>query len=151
MKYRRHSLAARIRAAAARSYLGPVNLTKEVEVDPRISSSMPHVVVLYCVIGAATAFGFAASQWASSGRIPWVLLLLGIVHTGVALVGWVMWKCIRRGPDHYHVSDFIRSETISMVDVCMVVQERGLLWRGVRIHFRRSTRFGWSVAYVPIR
>ena len=151
MTQRKPSLAAKIRAEAARSYLGPVNLTEEAEANTRISSLMPHIVILFAFIGAAAAFGFATRQWFSSGRIPWALLVLGIAHAIVALAGFVSWKRVRRGADHYHVSDFIRSETISLVDVCMVVEERGFIWNTVHIHFRRLTRFGWSVSYVPIR
>ena len=151
MTQRKPSLAAKIRAEAARSYLGPVNLTEEAEANTRISSLMPHIVILFAFIGAAAAFGFATRQWFSSGRIPWALLVLGIAHAIVALAGFVSWKRVRRGADHYHVSDFIRSETISLVDVCMVVEERGLIWNSVRIHFQRLTRFGWGVSYVPAR
>lgn len=151
MKHQKPSLAARIRAEAAQSYLGPVNLTEEAEANSRISSLMPQVVMLFALIGAAAAFGFTTKQWYTSGRIPWALLVLGIAHVVVALAGFVRWKRIQRGPGHYHVSDFIRSETISLIDVCMVVEERGFLWNSVRIHFRRLTRFGWSVSYVPTR
>lgn len=151
MNHRKPSLATRVRAEAARSYLGPVNLTEGAEANSRISSLMPHFVILFALIGATAAFGFTTKQWFASGRIPWAMLVLGIVHAVVALAGFIMWKHVRRGPDHYHVSDFIRSETISLTDVCMVVEERGFLWNSVHIHFRRLTRFGWSVSYVPIR
>lgn len=150
MKHRKPPLAAKIRTEAAQSYLGPDNLAEDVEANPRISSLMPHVVMLFVLIGAAAAFGFTTKQWFSSGRIPWALLALGIMHAVVALAGFARWKRVRRGADHYHVSDFIRSETISLVDVCMVVEERGFIWNSVHIHFRRLTRFGWSVSYVPI-
>lgn len=151
MTHRKPSFAARIRAEAARSYLGPANLAEEADANPRISSLIPHVVSLLALIGAITAFGFTTKQWLLSGRFAWALLVLGMVHAVVALAGLVMWKRVRRGPDHYRVSDFIRSETISLVDVCMVVEERGFIWNTVHIHFRRLTRFGWSVSYVPIR
>ncbi len=151
MTHQKPSLAAKIRAEAARSYLGPVNLTEEAEANSRISSLMPHVVMLFALIGATAAFGFTTKQWFTSGRVPWALLVLGIVHAVVAMAGFVRWKRVRRGPGHYHVSDFIRSETISLVDVCMVVEERGFMWNSVHIHFRRLTRFGWSVSYVPTR
>lgn len=149
MKHQKPSFAARIRAEAAQSYLGPVNLTEEAEANSRISSLMPQAVMLFALIGAAAAFSFTTKQWHTSGRMPWALLVLGIVHAFVALAGFVMWKRVRRGPDHYHVSDFIRSETISLADVCMVVEERGLIWNTAHIHFKRLTRFGWSVSYVP--
>jgi len=151
MNHRKPSLATRVRAEAARSYLGPANLAEEAEGNTRVSSLMPHMVILFASLGAAAAFGIATKQWFSSDRVPWALLVLGMVHAVVALAGFVIWKRVRRGPDHYHVSDFIRSETISLADVCMVVEERGFIWNTVHIHFRRLTRFGWSVSYVPIR
>lgn len=151
MKHRKTSLAGRIRAEAARSYRGPANLADEADANPRISSLMPHVVSLLALIGALTAVGFTTKQWLLSGRFAWALLVLGIMHAVVALAGFVRWKRVQSGPGHYHVSDFIRSETISLVDVCMVVEERGFIWNTVHIHFKRLTRFGWSVSYVPAR
>lgn len=112
---------------------------------------MPHVVVIFAMIGAAVAFGFAGKQLLSSATVSWSLLALGFAHLAVAFAGVIMWKRVRRGADHYHVSDFIRSETIPFVDVCMVVEERGLIWNRLHIHFKRKTRFGWSVSYVPVR
>lgn len=151
MKRREPSRVARVRADAARSYLGPANLAEEAEAHTRISSLKPHVVVVFALIGAVATFGFATSQLFSSGRIPWSLLALGIAHAAVALAGFIMWKRVRRGPGHYHVSDFIRSEAIPLVDICMVVAGRGLIWDRIHIHFKRMTRFGWSVSYVPVR
>lgn len=150
MTHRKPSLAARIRAEAARSYLGPANLAEGAEANTRISSLMPHVVVLCATIIAATAIGFAAKQLFAFGHVPWTLLTLGIAHAVVALAGFVMWKCVWSSARHYVVSNFIKSERISFDDVCMVVQGRGLIWNRVHIHFRRPTRFGWSVSYVAV-
>lgn len=151
MMHRKPSLAARVCAEAAQSYLGPENLAEPAETNTRISSLMPHAVMLFALIGAAAAFGFTTKQWFTSGRIPWALLVLGIMHAVVALAGFVRWKRVQSGPGYYHVSDFIGSETISLVDDCMIVEERGLIWNTVHIHFKRLTRFGWSVSHVPAR
>lgn len=151
MTHRKPSLAARIRAEATRSYLGPANLAEEAEANPRISSLMPHGVSFVALIGAISAFGFTAKQWLLSGRMPWALLVFGIVHAIVALASFVRWKRVWREADYYHVSDLFRSETISLVDVCMVVEERGLIWNTLHIHFKRLTRFRWSASYVPAR
>lgn len=144
------SFAARVRTEVAQSYVGPANLAQDAEEARRISSLKPHVVVLLAAIIAATAIGFAAKQLLASGHVPWTLLTLGIAHAVVALAGFVMWKCVRSGARHYVVSDFIKSERISFDDVCMVVQDRGLIWNRVHIHFRRPTRFGRSVSYVAV-
>ena len=96
MTHRQPSLAAKIRAEATRSYLGPANLAEGAEANKRISSLMPHIVILFALVGAAAAFGFATKQWFTSGRVPWALLVLGIVHAVVAMAGFVMWKHVRR-------------------------------------------------------
>ena len=144
------SFAARVRTEVARCYVGPATLAQDTEEATRISSLKPHVVVLGAAIIAATAIGFATKQLLDSGHVPWTLLTLGIAHAVVALAGFVMWKCVRSGARHYVVSNFIKSERISLDDVCMVVQDRGLIWNRVHIHFRRPTRFGWSVSYVAV-
>ncbi len=143
-------LATRVGAEVARSYVGPADLAQDAEATMRISSLKPHVAVLCAAIIAATAIGFTAKQSLASGHVPWTLLTLGIAHAVVALAGLVMWKCVRSGARHYVVSNFIKSERISFDDVCMVVQDRGLIWNRVHIHFRRPTRFGWSISYVAV-
>lgn len=144
------SFAASVGAEVPRSYVGQANLALEAEGTVRISSLKPHVVVLCAAIIAATAIGFAAKQLLASGNVPWTLLTLGIAHAIAALTGLVMWKHVRSSARHYVVSNFIKSERIPFDDVCMVVQGRGLIWNLVHIHFRRRTRFGWSVAYVAV-
>lgn len=151
MKLQKSLLAARIISKASRSSFRPMNSTEEDEGHWRISSLRPQLFVLFALIGAASAFSFAIMPLFSLGSISWTLFVLGTAQTVVALAGFVMWKHVRRGPDHFHVSDFIRSETISFVDVCMVVEGHGVIWNTSHIHFRRLTRFGWSVSYVPIR
>ncbi len=144
------SFAARVRAEVARSYIGPANLAQDTEGATRISSLVPHVVVLCAVIIAVTAIGSAAKQLLASGHVPWTLLALGLAHAVVAFAGFVLWKHVRSGARHYVVSNFIKSERIAFDDVCMVVQDGGLIWNRVHIHFRRPTRFGWSVSYVVV-
>lgn len=150
MNRAKSSSAARMRAEVARSYVSPANLAREAEEAKRISSLKPHVVVLCAAIIAATAIGFAAKHLLASGHVPWAWLTLGLAHAVVALAGFVMWKHVRSGAGHYVVSDFTKSERISFDDVCMVVRDRGLIWNRVHIHFRRPTRFGWSVSYVAV-
>lgn len=144
------SFAARVRAEVVRSYFGPASLAQDTEGATRISSLVPHVVVLCAAIIAVTAIGSAAKQLLASGHVPWTLLALGLAHAVVALAGFVLWKHVRSGEGHYVVSNFIKSERISFDDVCMVVQDDGLIWNRVHIHFRRPTRFGWSVSYVAV-
>ncbi len=150
MKLQKSLLVARVLSKASRSSFRPANLTEEGAGHWRISSLRPHLFVLLAMIGAASAFSFAIMPWFSLGSISWTFFVLGTAQTVIALVGFVLWKHVRRGPDHFHVSDFIRSETISFVDVCMVVEGHGVIWNTSHIHFRRLTRFGWSVSYVPI-
>lgn len=102
-------------------------------------------------MAAAAIFGGAAKQLLNTGRGPWMLLALACTSAAVALAGFARWKCVRRGAQHYLVSDLIRSECISRDDVCLVVQARGLVGNRVHVHFRRPTRFGWSISYVPAR
>lgn len=116
----------------------------------RISSLKPQFAVALAMIIAATCFGAAAKQFLLSRDVPWLLLTLGAAHALVALAGMVVWKRIESDGEHYVISDFIKSERIPFEDVCMIVQGQGLIWKSVRIHFRRQTRFGWSVSYVPV-
>lgn len=150
MNLEKPSTAARVRAEVARSYIGPANLAQDAERTVRISSLKPRVVVLGAAIIAATAIGFAAKQLFASGHVSSTLLALGIAHVIVALTGCVMWKNVRSSPRHYVVSNLIKSERISFDDVCMVVEGQGLIWKNIQIHFRRPTRFGWSVCYIPV-
>jgi hypothetical protein len=115
----------------------------------RISSLRPHLAVLAVAVGAWIAFGAGVWRLLSSGEIPWALFGLGTAHALVALAGFVTWKHVRCGDDHYIVSDLFKSETISFSDVCMVVEARGFLWNTVRIHLCRPSRFGWGISFVP--
>lgn len=116
----------------------------------RISSLKPQIAVVLATIISATFFGASAQQMFVFNRVPWILLTLGGGHALVALAGFALWKRVDAATEHYVVSDFTKSERISFEDVCMVVRGQGLIWKSVRIHFRRPTRFGWSVSYVPV-
>lgn len=116
----------------------------------RISSRKPDIAIGLATLIAAICFGAASKQLLASNEVPWILLTLGIGHLLVALAGVALWKRVQSDAGHYVISDFIKSERIPFENVCMVVQSHGLIWESIRIHFRRPTRFGRSVAYVPI-
>jgi len=122
----------------------------DAERPARISSRKPQMVVVLATMIAAISLGAATKQLLASNHVPWTLLTLGIGHLLVSLAGFAMWKHVHSDAEHYVVSDFIKSERIPFENVCMVVQTRGLIWKSIRIHFRRPTRFGRSVSYVPV-
>lgn len=134
-----------------RRHLGDENEPGSPDACQRISSLRPHVLVFLVVLGAVVAFSLVLNRMISSGQIPWALLFLAAAHTMVALAGCLAWKRVRRSNGYYVMSDLFRSEAVSFDDVCMVVEEQGFIWNGVCIHFKRRTRFGWSVSYVPTR
>lgn len=150
MKSEKSLLAVRVGAETARSYVVSANPTQHAERSTRISSLKPHFIVLLAAIVAATSFGLAAKQLLATDQVPWLLLALGIAHATVALAGFVKWKCVWSGAGHYVVSNFIQSDQIVHDDVCMIVQGHGQIWKRVHVHFRRPTRFGWSITYVAI-
>jgi hypothetical protein len=151
MKRYRSLLRTGIRSDIARLQLGPVNQTYNPDSVQRISSLRPHIVVFLAVLASAVALSSALRQAISSGHMPWAMLALGAAHGVVALAGFMAWKRVRRGARHYVVSDLFKSEAISFDDVFRVTEARGFLWKTVRIHLRRPSRFGWDVSFVPAR
>jgi len=129
---------------------GPSNQDRDGKQLARISSRKPDMTTGLATLIAAICFGAAAKQLLASNQAPWMLLSMGIGHLFIALAGFVMWKRVQSGAGHYVISDFVKSERIPFENVCMVVQSHGLIWESIRIHFRRPTRFGRSVAYVPV-
>lgn len=79
------------------------------------------------------------------------LVMAGIgVFDGLAAVAvGTFWKNVRVGRNGFTISDLFRSEEVSFEDVCLLVPGRGLFGNVMRVHFRRPTRFGWGVGYVP--
>ncbi len=78
-----------------------------------------------------------------------VMAGIGIIDGLAAVVAGTLWKSVRVGRSGLTISDLFRSEEVSFGDVCLLVPSRGLFGNVMRVHFRRPTRFGWGVGYVP--
>lgn len=117
----------------------------------RISSRWTQWIVLLTTLGALVAISVVLKTRMFAGKMPWVWSVLGITSALAAVVPFVAWKQVWRGERHYMVSNLFKSEVISFDDVCLVVEARGLIWNTVRVHFKRPTRFGWDVNFVPAR
>ncbi len=74
---------------------------------------------------------------------------IGVIDGLAALVVGTLWKSVRVGANGFTVSDLFRSEEVLFEDVCLVVPGTGVFGDVMRLHFRRPTRFGWGVVYVP--
>lgn len=117
----------------------------------RISSYTPRLVAVLLGLGAAVALTTGLRHWPVSGSVSWALLTLGAVDFAASAICLVAWKHVREGKHHYYCSDLFRSEAIHLDDVCVAIDAPGLLWNSSRIHFRRKTRFGWAISYVPMK
>jgi len=117
----------------------------------RISSYGPRAVAVLLGLGAVVALTAGLRLLSVSGSVSWPLLVLGILHLGASALCLIVWKQVREGEHHYYVSDLFKSEAIRLDEVCALIDAPGLLWNSARIHFRRKTRFGWAISYVPMR
>lgn len=117
----------------------------------RISSRRPKFVLLLATLGTAVAIRATLRAVVSSEELPWAMLALGMANAVVALATLMTWKHVRSDDRRFVVSDLFKSETFAFDDLCMVVEARGMIWNTVRLHFNRSTRFGWDISFVPAR
>lgn len=116
----------------------------------RISSISPGVVALLLALGAVALLTMGSRQFSDSGLGSWGYITLGIGHLAAAMSCALTWKQVREDDCYFHISDLFRSEAVRLDEVCAVVDTPGLLWKSSRIHFRRKTRFGWAVTFVPL-
>lgn len=113
----------------------------------RISSLAPHTVA---ALLAAMGIAWLAVT-AHQAEMSWVAFAVAVGHLGASATILAAWKQVRRGKLHYFVSNVFKSETVGFEDVCAVVDSPGVCWKTTRIHFRRRTRFGWAISYVPAK
>lgn len=116
----------------------------------RLSSISPGVVALLLALGAVALLVMGLRPVSNSGLASWGYIALGICHLAASVLCVLTWKQVRQDDYNYHISDLFRSEAVHMDEICAVVDTPGLLWKSSRIHFRRKTRFGWAVTFVPL-
>ena len=148
MNGRTPTLRTKVRSGIDRLQLGPVDHSQPCDPLQRISSLKPQVLAVLTALVAAGAAIFALSPM-SSERSSRMSAAIAFVHTFVAIATITTWKNVRYRDRNYVVSDLFKSESISSQDVCLAVEARGLLWNAVRIHFKRPTRFGWHISFIP--
>jgi hypothetical protein len=122
--------------------------SQELGQPQRISSPAPRFVAL--ILGLmASAILILSVQEATSQRAFWLLLFLAFAHGVASVTCAAAWKQVWRGEHHYHVSTPFKSGAVRGEDVCAVVEAPGVFVNVLRIHFRRRTRFGWTISYLP--
>ena len=117
----------------------------------RISSLAPHSAATALAVMGAAWLVVTGYQATSLTKIPLAPFGLAIGHLLASVAVLAVWKQVRRGEGHYFVTNFLKSETVGLEDVCVVVTSPGVYWTTARIHFRRKTRFGWAISYVPAK
>jgi len=117
----------------------------------RISSLAPHSAAMALAAMGVTWLAVTSYQAIYLAKIPLAPFGMATAHLLVAGIVLTAWKHVRRGEGHYFVTNFLKSETVRFEDVCAVVNSSGVYWTTARIHFRRKTRFGWAISYVPAK